>query len=252
MFLIYPGQEHVSDTVLICSCPSKTCCFLMQMLRSPPIQPSLKLFKQVYICNSILVGIFMTIQEKRWLHILLALWTECFCFSGCTPVQYSHQPTNGVIYFKALSSINSLQEDLKISIPLFCFVITRSVCRLGVLYVHDNTSVCNVGTRKHQFHERNGAFGAVLHSYNGGVQDFLASCLATEGTYPSERGKSDLFSVPPYLWSTTQLHGCVTTHWNKTFIRPLTSIVNVFLWKELQLYCCQHGYNYYVNEQWTT
>ena len=44
---------------------------------------------------------------------------------GNTPVQYSLQPTNGIVYFKALSNINSMGEVLKISVPLFCYIITK-------------------------------------------------------------------------------------------------------------------------------
>ncbi|NWS44028.1 PREP protein, partial [Probosciger aterrimus] len=45
-----------------------------------------------------------------------------------TPVQYCAQPTNGVIYFRAVSSLNTLPEELKPYVPLFCNVITKMGC----------------------------------------------------------------------------------------------------------------------------
>uniref|UniRef100_A0A663M393 Presequence protease, mitochondrial n=1 Tax=Athene cunicularia TaxID=194338 RepID=A0A663M393_ATHCN len=41
------------------------------------------------------------------------------------PVQYCPQPTNGVVYFRAVSSLNTLPEELKPYVPLFCNVITN-------------------------------------------------------------------------------------------------------------------------------
>nr|XP_023660537.1 presequence protease, mitochondrial-like [Paramormyrops kingsleyae] len=48
--------------------------------------------------------------------------------AGGLPVQYCEQPTNGVVYFRALCSLNTLPEDLKIYVPLFCNVITKLGC----------------------------------------------------------------------------------------------------------------------------
>uniref|UniRef100_A0A663M360 Presequence protease, mitochondrial n=1 Tax=Athene cunicularia TaxID=194338 RepID=A0A663M360_ATHCN len=44
------------------------------------------------------------------------------------PVQYCPQPTNGVVYFRAVSSLNTLPEELKPYVPLFCNVITKMGC----------------------------------------------------------------------------------------------------------------------------
>lgn len=44
---------------------------------------------------------------------------------GGVPVQYCEQPTNGMVYFRAMCNLNSLPEDLKIYVPLFCSVITK-------------------------------------------------------------------------------------------------------------------------------
>uniref|UniRef100_A0A8C9R8W5 Presequence protease, mitochondrial n=1 Tax=Scleropages formosus TaxID=113540 RepID=A0A8C9R8W5_SCLFO len=45
--------------------------------------------------------------------------------AGGVPVQYCEQPTNGLVYFRAMCSLNTLPEDLKPYVPLFCSVITR-------------------------------------------------------------------------------------------------------------------------------
>uniref|UniRef100_A0AAZ3RNE3 Presequence protease, mitochondrial n=1 Tax=Oncorhynchus tshawytscha TaxID=74940 RepID=A0AAZ3RNE3_ONCTS len=45
--------------------------------------------------------------------------------AGGVPVQYCEQPTNGMVYFRAMCSLNTLPEDLKLYVPLFCSVITN-------------------------------------------------------------------------------------------------------------------------------
>uniref|UniRef100_A0A3Q3J0S6 Presequence protease, mitochondrial n=1 Tax=Monopterus albus TaxID=43700 RepID=A0A3Q3J0S6_MONAL len=45
--------------------------------------------------------------------------------AGGVPVQYCEQPTNGLVYFRAMCSLNTLPEDLKLYVPLFCTVITK-------------------------------------------------------------------------------------------------------------------------------
>ncbi|XP_051872579.1 presequence protease, mitochondrial [Pristis pectinata] len=47
---------------------------------------------------------------------------------GEVPIQYCNQPTNGIVYFRAFTSLNTLPEELKPYIPLFCNVITRMGC----------------------------------------------------------------------------------------------------------------------------
>ncbi|KAM9844455.1 presequence protease, mitochondrial [Aulostomus maculatus] len=44
------------------------------------------------------------------------------------PVQYCEQPTNGLVYFRAMCSLNTLPEDLRQYVPLFCSVITKMGC----------------------------------------------------------------------------------------------------------------------------
>ncbi|XP_013406216.1 presequence protease, mitochondrial [Lingula anatina] len=41
------------------------------------------------------------------------------------PVQYCEQPTNGVTYFRAVSNMAHLSEELKPYVPLFCNIVTR-------------------------------------------------------------------------------------------------------------------------------
>uniref|UniRef100_A0AAQ6IFS7 Presequence protease, mitochondrial n=1 Tax=Anabas testudineus TaxID=64144 RepID=A0AAQ6IFS7_ANATE len=48
--------------------------------------------------------------------------------AGGVPVQYCEQPTNGMVYFRAMCSLNSLPEDLRLYVPLFCSVITKMGC----------------------------------------------------------------------------------------------------------------------------
>uniref|UniRef100_A0AAQ4Q688 Presequence protease, mitochondrial n=1 Tax=Gasterosteus aculeatus aculeatus TaxID=481459 RepID=A0AAQ4Q688_GASAC len=45
--------------------------------------------------------------------------------AGGVPVQYCEQPTNGLVYFRAFCSLNTLPEDVKLHVPLFCNVITN-------------------------------------------------------------------------------------------------------------------------------
>ncbi|XP_028329334.1 presequence protease, mitochondrial isoform X2 [Gouania willdenowi] len=48
--------------------------------------------------------------------------------AGGVPVQLCEQPTNGLVYFRAMCSLNTLPEDLKRYVPLFCSVITKMGC----------------------------------------------------------------------------------------------------------------------------
>ncbi|EHB04995.1 Presequence protease, mitochondrial [Heterocephalus glaber] len=48
--------------------------------------------------------------------------------AGEIPVQYCAQPTNGVVYFRAFSNLNTLSEELKPYVPLFCTVLTKLGC----------------------------------------------------------------------------------------------------------------------------
>uniref|UniRef100_A0A6I8NDF6 Presequence protease, mitochondrial n=1 Tax=Ornithorhynchus anatinus TaxID=9258 RepID=A0A6I8NDF6_ORNAN len=45
--------------------------------------------------------------------------------AGEVPIQYCAQPTNGIVYFRAFSSLNTLPEELRPYVPLFCSVLTN-------------------------------------------------------------------------------------------------------------------------------
>lgn len=51
-----------------------------------------------------------------------------FSSVGGAPVQLCEQPTNGLVYYRALCSLNTLPEDLRPLVPLFCSVITKMGC----------------------------------------------------------------------------------------------------------------------------
>uniref|UniRef100_A0A3B5MT50 Pitrilysin metalloproteinase 1 n=1 Tax=Xiphophorus couchianus TaxID=32473 RepID=A0A3B5MT50_9TELE len=48
--------------------------------------------------------------------------------AGYVPVQFCEQPTNGLVYFRAMCSLNTLPEDLRVYVPLFCSIITKMGC----------------------------------------------------------------------------------------------------------------------------
>ncbi|XP_041805663.1 presequence protease, mitochondrial [Chelmon rostratus] len=48
--------------------------------------------------------------------------------AGGVPVQYCEQPTNGLVYFRAMCSLNTLPEELRLYVPLFCSVVTKMGC----------------------------------------------------------------------------------------------------------------------------
>ncbi|XP_069504122.1 presequence protease, mitochondrial [Ambystoma mexicanum] len=48
--------------------------------------------------------------------------------AGDVPIQYCPQPTNGMVYFRAICSLNSLPEELRPYVPLFCNVLTKMGC----------------------------------------------------------------------------------------------------------------------------
>lgn len=47
---------------------------------------------------------------------------------GGVPVQFCEQPTNGLVYYRAMCNLNSLPMDLRPFVPLFCSVITKMGC----------------------------------------------------------------------------------------------------------------------------
>jgi len=45
--------------------------------------------------------------------------------SAGVPVQYCEQPTNGITYFRAISSITDIPDELRLYLPLFCHILTK-------------------------------------------------------------------------------------------------------------------------------
>ena len=49
----------------------------------------------------------------------------CIFPTAGVPVQYCEQPTNGISYFRAISSITDIPEELREYLPLFCYILTK-------------------------------------------------------------------------------------------------------------------------------
>lgn len=65
-------------------------------------------------------------------------------------MQYCPQPTNGIIYFRAFSSLNSLPEELRPYVPLFCRTLTKYGHGAGLLRELEwGRRCCSVYTHKH-------------------------------------------------------------------------------------------------------
>ncbi|KPP72132.1 presequence protease, mitochondrial-like [Scleropages formosus] len=123
------------------------------------------------------------------------------------PVQYCPQPTNGMVYFRAMCSLNTLPDELKVYVPLFCNVITNfsSLQFLSVFWANDQ-ELCHYrlgcGTldyrqQAQQMELKTGGMvaspqvitdSADLDIYEQGIL-LTSSCL--------ERNMSDMF----HLWS---------------------------------------------------
>lgn len=49
----------------------------------------------------------------------------CIFPTAGVPVQYCEQPTNGISYFRAISSITDIPEELREYLPFFCYILTK-------------------------------------------------------------------------------------------------------------------------------
>lgn len=49
----------------------------------------------------------------------------CIFPTAGVPVQYCEQPTNGISYFRAISSITDIPEEFREYLPLFCYILTK-------------------------------------------------------------------------------------------------------------------------------
>ncbi|KAM4604990.1 presequence protease, mitochondrial-like [Polymixia lowei] len=106
--------------------------------------------------------------------------------AGGVPVQYCEQPTNGMVYFRAMCSLNTLPEDLKQYVPLFCSVITRMGC--GSLDYRQQAQQIELKTGGVSVSTQVIPDSTHLDMYEQGVLLF-SSCL--------ERNLADMF----HLWS---------------------------------------------------
>ncbi|XP_056149535.1 presequence protease, mitochondrial isoform X2 [Lampris incognitus] len=106
--------------------------------------------------------------------------------AGRIPVQYCEQPTNGMVYFRAMCSLNTLPEDLKIYAPLFCSVITKMGC--GSLDYRQQAQQIDLKTGGMSISTQVIPDSAQLDMYEQGVLLF-SSCL--------ERNLPDML----HLWS---------------------------------------------------
>lgn len=106
--------------------------------------------------------------------------------AGGVPVQYCEQPTNGMVYFRAMCNLNTLPEDLKIYVPLFCNIITKLGC--GKLDYRQQAQKMELKTGGMSVTPQVISSTADLDMYEQGI--FLtSSCL--------ERNLVDMF----HLWS---------------------------------------------------
>ncbi|XP_047018440.1 presequence protease, mitochondrial isoform X2 [Ictalurus punctatus] len=106
--------------------------------------------------------------------------------AGGVPVQYCEQPTNGMVYFRAMCNLNTLPEDLKIYVPLFCNIITKLGC--GKLDYRQQAQKMELKTGGMSVTPQAISSTADLDMYEQGI--FLTSCCL-------ERNLADMF----HLWS---------------------------------------------------
>lgn len=106
--------------------------------------------------------------------------------AGGVPVQYCEQPTNGMVYFRAMCSLNTLPQDLKIYVPLFCNVITKLGC--GAMDYRQQSQQMELKTGGMSLSPQVIPDAAHLDTYEQGVL-LSSSCL--------ERNLADMF----HLWS---------------------------------------------------
>ncbi|XP_067108904.1 presequence protease, mitochondrial isoform X1 [Osmerus mordax] len=108
--------------------------------------------------------------------------------AGGVPVQYCEQPTNGMVYFRAMCSLNTLPEDLRPYVPLFCSVITRLGC--GSLDYRQQSQQMELKTGGMSVSTQVIPDSSELDVYEQGIL-LSSSCL--------ERNLPDMF----HLWSDT-------------------------------------------------
>lgn len=45
--------------------------------------------------------------------------------AGGVGVQLCEQPTNGLVYFRAVCTLNAIPEEFRLYIPLYCAILTK-------------------------------------------------------------------------------------------------------------------------------
>ncbi|CAL8277109.1 unnamed protein product [Lota lota] len=114
--------------------------------------------------------------------------------AGGVAVQYCEQPTNGMLYFRAMCSLNTLPEDLKVYVPLFCSVLTQLGC--GSLDYRQQAQQMELKTGGMSVSPLVIPDSAHLDMYEQGVLLF-SSCL--ERNVPDMFGLwSDIFNSPRF------------------------------------------------------
>ncbi|XP_068604757.1 presequence protease, mitochondrial [Brachionichthys hirsutus] len=114
--------------------------------------------------------------------------------AGGVPVQYCEQPTNGLVYFRAMCSLNSLPEDLLLHVPLFCQVVTRMGC--GELDYRQQAQQMELRTGNMSVSCHAIADFADLDVYEQGV--LLSSCCLEKNLPHMFRLWSDIFNSPRF------------------------------------------------------
>ncbi|XP_033988015.1 presequence protease, mitochondrial [Trematomus bernacchii] len=108
--------------------------------------------------------------------------------AGGVPLQLCEQPTNGLVYFRAMCSLNTLPEELRLYVPLFCSVVTKMGC--GGLDYRQQSQQKELRTGGMSVSPHVSSDSAQLDMYEQGVLLF-SSCL--------ERNLPHMFQ----LWSDT-------------------------------------------------
>ncbi|XP_059200477.1 presequence protease, mitochondrial [Centropristis striata] len=114
--------------------------------------------------------------------------------AGGVPVQYCEQPTNGLVYFRAMCSLNTLPEDLRPYVPLFCSVITKMGC--GALDYRQQSQQMELRTGGMSVSTQVNPDSTQLDMYEQGVLLF-SSCLERNLPHMFELW-SDIFNNPHF------------------------------------------------------
>ncbi|KAM9323323.1 presequence protease, mitochondrial [Pholidichthys leucotaenia] len=114
--------------------------------------------------------------------------------AGGIPVQYCEQPTNGLVYFRAMCSLNTLPEDLRLYVPLFCSVITKLGC--GALDYREQAQQMDLRTGGMSVSTQVIPDSSQLDMYEQGVLLF-SSCLDRNLSHMFQLWR-DIFTSPHF------------------------------------------------------